>query len=89
MALGFKKKNIPDDFGFGEKAAQNDERLVNADGSFNVIRRGRLVFAPYMSLIETNWWIFSLAVFLFCVGINSLFAFCFIRLYVIHKTVKI
>ena len=29
MGLGFKKKNTPDDFGFGEKAAQNDERLVN------------------------------------------------------------
>lgn len=74
MALGFKKKTAPDDFGFGDKIARNGERLFNSDGSFNVIRKGRTSFEPYMWLIETNWFTFSAVVFLFCVILNALFA---------------
>ena len=44
------------DFGLGDKVArQPGTRLINADGSFNVIRRGRSIFAPYKNLVEMGW----------------------------------
>jgi|GEM_PF-6210934 inward rectifier potassium channel len=43
------------DFGLGSKIARKlGTRLINTDGSFNVIRKGRSVFAPYQQLVETG-----------------------------------
>ena len=44
------------DLGFGDKVArQPGTRLINNDGSFNVIRRGTSLFAPYQNLVEMSW----------------------------------
>ncbi len=63
------------DFGLGDKVArQPGTRLINVDGSFNVVRRGRSFFAPYKHLVEMSWPRFimlSLVVYLLC---NLLFA---------------
>ena len=63
------------DFGLGDKVArQPGTRLINADGTFNVVRRGRSFFAPYKNLVEMSWPRFislTLVVYLAC---NLLFA---------------
>ncbi|CAH1001661.1 Inward rectifier potassium channel Kirbac3.1 [Neolewinella maritima] len=44
------------DFGLGDKVArQPGTRLINSDGSFNVVRRGQSFFAPYKKLVEMDW----------------------------------
>ena len=44
------------DFGLGDKVARKPGvRLINNDGTFNVRRRGRSLFAPYQNLVEMSW----------------------------------
>ncbi len=47
------------DFGFGSRVAQQSQRrLLNPDGSFNVVRAGLPFFrslSPYHSLLTTSW----------------------------------
>jgi inward rectifier potassium channel len=68
-----------DDLGFGEKVArQPGTRLVNDDGTFNVVRKGRSVFAPYQELVEMSWPSFLwLTVFAY-VLLNLVFALGFV-----------
>ena len=63
------------DFGFGDKVARKaGTRLINNDGTFNVVRRGRSMFAPYQELVEMSWGRFLLVVLLTYVGCNLVFA---------------
>ncbi len=66
------------DLGLGDQVARKrGTRLINADGSFNVIRRGLSIFAPYQNLVEMSWLRFigvTLTGYTLC---NLLFAFGF------------
>ena len=49
-------ENNEDDLGLGDKVARvPGTRLINNDGSFNVVRRGLSLFAPYQNLVEMSW----------------------------------
>ena len=41
------KNTTFNDLGFGAKITEAGERLINKDGSFNSIRRGRKSWTPY------------------------------------------
>ncbi len=66
-----------DDLGFGKLPTQNNQRMMNKDGSSNLRRKGLPFFKPheaYNSLIYMSWtkfWIIILSVYLL---INTLFA---------------
>ncbi|MEM9259366.1 MAG: ion channel [Bacteroidota bacterium] len=63
------------DFGFGDKVARKPgTRLINNDGSFNVTRHGRSIFAPYQNLVEMSWGRFLLITLIAYVIINLVFA---------------
>jgi inward rectifier potassium channel len=63
------------DLGLGAKVGRSPgTRLINNDGSFNVVRRGRSVFAPYQQLVEMSWWQFLLLTVGAYVTINLVFA---------------
>ncbi|MEO0732390.1 MAG: ion channel [Bacteroidota bacterium] len=67
--------NREDDLGLGNKVARKPgTRLINADGSFNVVRRGRSIFAPYQNLVEMGWGRFLLLTILAYVLVNIIFA---------------
>ena len=69
---------MPPDFGLGDKVARRaGTRLINADGSFNVVRRGRSLFAPYQRLVELSWWKFLGLTLLTYVLCNLAFALLF------------
>ena len=47
------------DLGFGAKVASQRQRLINRDGSFNVVRTGQSFFekfSPYHYLVSISWW---------------------------------
>ncbi len=74
------KKNIPNDLGFGTNASDRDQRMLNRDGSYNVVRKGQSfwdTFNTYHALITMSWTRFLLFVCLFYIGVNLLFAFIF------------
>lgn len=67
------------DMGWGDKVArQPGTRLINNDGSFNVVRKGRRLFAPYQELVEMSWIKFLSLTLLAYVSINALFAVGFL-----------
>jgi inward rectifier potassium channel len=65
------------DLGFGSKVFSKQVRMVNPDGSPNVVKLGRPWFRPYdiyHTLIMMHWKRFTLMVLGFYVGINVLFS---------------
>ncbi len=69
------------DMGLGDKVArQSGTRLIHADGTFNVVRRGRSIFAPYQNLVEMGWWKFITLTIVVYLGCNMLFALGFFLL---------
>ncbi|MEM9928346.1 MAG: ion channel [Bacteroidota bacterium] len=67
------------DLGLGDKVArQPGTRLINDDGSLNVVREGRSIFAPYQSLVEMSWPRFLLYTLISYVIINLVFAVGFL-----------
>lgn len=67
--------------GFGAQASNQGERLVNADGTYNVKRVGIPFFNRFNhfhDLITMKWWKFFLLVFAFYTSINIIFAFLFL-----------
>lgn len=78
--MGITRSDINNDLGFGTKITASGERLINKDGSFNVLRRGRRSLALYQWLVEMSWWGFLLTVVVFFIFINSLFAWFFAML---------
>ena len=76
--LGNKNPNSNDDLGFGTKIISSGERLINRDGSFNIVRTGLRTYTLYQWLVEMSWgWFFSI-VFLFYGIANALFAIGFL-----------
>lgn len=68
--------DIEKDLGFGTAISRNAKRLINPDGSMNVIRRGGGLrdIHPYHYLIGISWGRFWLIVFGFMFLFNMLFA---------------
>jgi inward rectifier potassium channel len=65
-----------DDPGFGEKYFSQTQRLINKDGSFNIIKKGA-GFTPrdiYQYLINVSWPKFFLIVLTFYIALNFIFA---------------
>lgn len=60
--------------GFGEKLTGNTKRVINKDGSFNVLRLGAQHRSIYQYLIGISWGRFSLFVLGFYLSFNSFFA---------------
>jgi inward rectifier potassium channel len=61
-------------------------RTINADGSFNVRREG-LKWRdanPYLMLIDTTWPRFLLTVLVGFLGVNMIFAFCYLMIGIEH-----
>ena len=78
--LGKSKKNTADgdfrDLGFGTQIGSHNQRLLNADGSFNVRRTGGGIGAihPFHFLINVPWWKFWLMILLTYTVLNCFFA---------------
>jgi inward rectifier potassium channel len=70
--------NAARDLGFGVRVADYSRlRLLNKDGSFNVVRRGLgawSTLAPYHALLMIGWGRFLTLVLLFYLSANGLFA---------------
>lgn len=62
------------DLGFGSKITKAGERLINKDGSFNIIRKGRKSWTPYQFLLGMSSTKFTLFSLIFFILINALFA---------------
>lgn len=64
------------DPGLGSSYSKEVKRLVNRDGSYNIVRHGALrgLKDTYKFLIELKWWQFLLFTILYYVTINALFA---------------
>ena len=84
-----KKKVLPEevraehdpftDFGLGDKVGREPgTRLINNDGSFNVVRKGKTLYAPYQALMEMTWWRLLLVTILTYIAVNLVFAGCFL-----------
>ena len=71
------EKNQEEDLGLGGKVIQeNRTRFVNADGSFNVHRKGvfeRGSFSPYHAILKASWTRFFFGVLLYYFIINIIF----------------
>lgn len=68
-----KPENKGDEFGFTNQYKQNNKRIINKDGSFNVIRVGEKK-SLFHNLITTSWIKFILFVFAVYILINVFFA---------------
>ncbi|MCB9048266.1 MAG: transporter [Lewinellaceae bacterium] len=66
------------DLGFGTGITTSGQRLINSDGSFNIIRRGLVAWRPYQSLVEMHWAKFLVFVGVFYLLTNALFAMIFV-----------
>ncbi len=71
------KKTPFNDLGFGSKITAVGERLINKDGSFNIIRKGKKSWTPYQLLIGMSATRFTLFSLTFFILINALFAAMF------------
>lgn len=83
----FKRFTDDRSTGFGAQSNNQARRLINKDGSFNVIRTGVPFlnrFNYFHNLIEMSWARFNWMIVLFYVCINLLFAACYVWLGVEH-----
>jgi len=68
-----KPENKGEEFGFTSQANENTKRIINKDGSFNLIRVGEIK-SLFHSLITMSWMRFIVTVFSSYILINILFA---------------
>lgn len=77
------------ELGFGTKATEQGQRLINGDGSFNLKREGLPFFRSYElyhKLISMSWTKFLLLVVSGYVLVNILFAFIYLGIGIEHLT---
>jgi inward rectifier potassium channel len=76
------ENNQKEDLGLGSKVIQeNRTRFVNADGSFNVHRKGvfeRGSFSPYHAILKASWTRFFLGVLVYYFIINIIFTILYL-----------
>lgn len=76
---GTPESSTSTDFGLGDKVARKPgTRLINNDGTFNVIRKGHSIIAPYQHLVEIGWGRFLFMTVGAYVLINFIFALAFL-----------
>jgi inward rectifier potassium channel len=83
MLKPFFKSNPNDDLGFSRLPTQNNQRMMNKDGSSNLKRKGLPFFKPheaYNSLIYMSWGKFWSIIFSTYFLINVLFGFIYLSL---------
>ena len=70
------------DPGIGSNYNRSSKRIINKDGSFNVIRHGGVsgIRDFYQSLIKISWWRFTLYVLVAYMAINACFALVYLTL---------
>ncbi len=73
-----RKSREEDDLGFGTKIVSEAGRLINKDGSYNIVRNGVRSFSPYQSLVEMHWTPFWFWVLVAYVSCNIFFALLFV-----------
>lgn len=73
-----QRESSENDLGFGTSMTTSGQRLINRDGSFNILRRGMVAWRPYQSLVEMPWTHFLVVVAVFYVVINAVFATAFV-----------
>lgn len=78
------RDNTENDLGFGTRVISSGGRLINKDGSYNIIRKGLNAWVPYQSLVEMPWINFLGLVTLFYFCINAFFAIVFLFIGVEH-----
>ncbi len=71
-----KPENKGDDFGFTNHANPNTKRIINKDGSFNLVRVGEKR-SLFHNLVTMGWWKFFVIVFSSYIFINTIFAFIY------------
>lgn len=62
-----------EDFGLGNRVGIQGERLLNGNGTFNVVRKGVRVWSPYQSMVEMSWGAFFLFILVYYILVNALF----------------
>lgn len=65
------------DLGLGDQIMTGGGRLINKDGSFNIVREGTTVWTIYQNLVEMSWPRFLGLVTLYYGLVNALFATLF------------
>lgn len=70
-----KEEQLADDMGFGKKFVGKNTRMINEDGSFNIIKEGSVRSGTYEHLIYAKPISFVLEIVFFFVFINVVFAF--------------
>jgi inward rectifier potassium channel len=68
-----RPENKGDDFGYTNQADKNSKRVINKDGSFNLIRVGEKT-SLYHSLVTMPWWIFLIVIVSTYIVVNMFFA---------------
>lgn len=79
-SIKIKKENEVTDLGLGSYIPEGSSRIINKDGSFNVIRKGLSyfeTFSVYQWLITMSWMKFSSLIFGGYLIINIFFAFLY------------
>lgn len=72
-----KRIKIIEDIGFGNKGSGQTQKLINEDGSYNVVRKGHMTFNLYATLLEMGWIRFYTLILSFYIFFNLVFAFIF------------
>lgn len=75
-----KRKLEENDLGFGTRITSAGERLINKDGSFNILRTGVKIWTPYQSLVEMPWSRFFVLITIFYCVVNAFFASIFVAI---------
>ncbi len=72
----FRKNEAPE-FGFGSSSNQAGKRILNKDGTANIVRLGEPKFSflnIYHSLITMNWWKFNFIIIFYYIFLNFFFS---------------
>ncbi|RME97477.1 MAG: transporter [Bacteroidetes bacterium] len=77
-----RKSPLPasSDPGFGTKITSSSQRLINKDGSFNIVREGQEVWTIYQQMLEMSWTKFFAWIVLYYLAVNFVFAIGFVLL---------
>lgn len=68
-----KDKNKEPELGFGSSITQANARMLNPDGSFNIIRTGYRNFNWFQTMIDMSWTQFLIFIFSFYTIVNLFF----------------
>jgi inward rectifier potassium channel len=67
-----------EDPGFGTRIVHSADRLINKDGSYNIVRQGQQEWTAYQSLVEMSWSAFFLCIVIYYLVVNFIFAIGFL-----------